>query len=55
MSIINILLIFLLLISKFNELLSVNITIWGPGLKPKIVLPARYFYVKYNQDRLVRK
>ncbi|XP_027850815.1 protein O-glucosyltransferase 2-like [Aphis gossypii] len=44
-------LIFLLAIFKFDGLHSADTTIWGPGLDPLIVLPARYFYVQYDQEK----
>lgn len=40
----------LFIIFEFDESLSINTTIWGPGLNPEIVLPARYFYIKYDED-----
>jgi hypothetical protein len=46
----GILLTLLFVIFEFYGLLSANTIVWGPGLNPKIVLPARYFYIKYNQD-----
>ncbi|XP_050438483.1 protein O-glucosyltransferase 2-like [Adelges cooleyi] len=43
--------IFVLNIIKCNEYLLSNVTIWGPGLNPDVILPARYFYVQCNQLR----
>lgn len=43
----------LFVIFQIDGLLSANTTIWGPGLNPEIVLPARYFYVEYNPDKYV--
>lgn len=40
---------FLFLIIKLNGVLCANTTVWGVGLNPIIILPARYFYVKYNE------
>ncbi|VVC26787.1 Lipopolysaccharide-modifying protein [Cinara cedri] len=45
----GVLLAFLFLVIKLNGLLCANTTVWGVGLNPVVVLPARYFYVKYNE------
>jgi len=44
-------LVILFAVLKFHGLHSVDTTIWGPGLNPLIVLPARYFYLQYDQDK----
>ena len=44
-------LILLFVVSKFDGLHFADTTIWGPGLDPLIVFPARYFYVQYDQDK----
>lgn len=39
------------IISALLGVESQKVSIWGPGLEPdKIVMPARYFFVKYEPE-----
>ncbi|XP_050530910.1 protein O-glucosyltransferase 2-like [Daktulosphaira vitifoliae] len=41
-----------IILVQCNDSIHTNIKVWGPGLNPNIVLPARYFFVQNYQDKL---